>query len=92
MKSEAQVNLAGGVAFISDADLERALDEAHLSSRATDDAVSAYQQARITGLKSALAILALMDLLALFLTGRIPKVQPGSAEAATDRASPAATG
>jgi len=92
VKSEAQVNLAGGVAFISDADLERALDEAHLSSRATDDAVSAYQQARITGLKSALAILALMDLLALFLTGRIPQVQPGSAEAATDRASPAATG
>ena len=93
VKSQAKVELAGGVAFISDADLEHALDEAHVSGRAADDAVDAYQKARITGLQSALAILALMDVIALFLTGRIPKVQPGSAEAATDAApAPAATG
>jgi MFS family permease len=93
VKSQAKTELAGGVAFISDADLEQALDEAHVSGRAADDAVDAYQKARITGLQSALAILALMDLIALFLTGRIPKVQPGSAEAATDAApAPAATG
>jgi EmrB/QacA subfamily drug resistance transporter len=93
VKSQAKTELAGGVAFISDADLEQALDEAHVSGRAADDAVDAYQKARITGLQSALAILALMDLIALFLTGRIPKVQPGSAKAATDGApAPAATG
>jgi EmrB/QacA subfamily drug resistance transporter len=93
VKSEAQVKLAGGVPFISDADLEQALDDANVPSRARDEAVSAYQASRITGLKAALAILAVMDVLALFLTGRIPKVQPGSAAAATDRApSPAATG
>jgi MFS family permease len=84
VKSEAQLKLAGGVPFISDADLEKALDEANVPSRATDDAVKAYQESRITGLKAALAILALMNVIALFLTGRIPKVQPGSAEAATD--------
>jgi MFS family permease len=93
VKSQAQVNLAGGAAFISDADLEKALDEANVHARAADAAVSAYQEARITGLKSALAILALMDVIALFLTGRIPKVQPGSAEAATGGApAQAATG
>jgi MFS family permease len=93
VKSEAQVNLAGGAAFISDADLDRALDEANVHGRAADAAVSAYQEARITGLKSALAILALMDVIGLFLTGRIPKVQPGSAEAPTDGApAQAATG
>ena len=93
VKSEAQVKLAGGVPFISDADLDQALDEANVPARARDDAVKAYQESRITGLKAALAILALMNILALFLTGRIPKVQPGSAEAATDRApAPAATG
>ena len=93
VKSEAQVNLAGGVPFISDADLDQALEEANVPVRVRDEAVNAYRDSRIVGLKSALAILALMDLLALFLTGRIPKVQPGSVEAASDRApSPAATG
>jgi len=90
VKSEAQVKLAGGVPFISDADLEKALEEANVPSRTRDDAVKAYQDSRITGLKAALAILALMNVIALFLTGRIPKLQPGSAQAVTDGAQPRA--
>ncbi|MGZ6617536.1 MAG: MFS transporter, partial [Solirubrobacteraceae bacterium] len=82
VKSQAQVNLASGVPFISDADLQKALDDAHVSSRASEDAVAAYQKARITGLKAALAILALMTMVALLLTKRIPKTQPGSKPAA----------
>jgi MFS family permease len=74
---QAQVELAGGVPFISDEDLNDALDEAHLSSRATDDAVAAYQEARIRGLEASLAILALLTIVALFLAQRIPTVQPG---------------
>ncbi|HWQ01926.1 MAG TPA: MFS transporter [Gaiellaceae bacterium] len=77
-KSQASVKLAGGVPFVSDADLEAALDEAHVSSRASDDAIAAYQDARIDGLKAALAILALITLLALFAARRIPKVPVGS--------------
>jgi EmrB/QacA subfamily drug resistance transporter len=77
--SQAQVKLAGGVPFISDADLEAALDEAHVSSKATDAAVDAYRDARIDGLKSALAILALLSIIALFLAQRIPTKQPGAA-------------
>jgi EmrB/QacA subfamily drug resistance transporter len=93
VKSQAQVELAGGVAFVSDADLEQALKEANVPARAQDEALSAYQHARITGLKSGLAILALMDIVALLLTKRIPKVQPGSAKAASPgEPSPAATG
>ena len=92
VKSNAQVKLAGGVPFISDADLEKALDEAHVSSKASKAAVGAYQEGRITGLKAALAILALMNVIALFLTYRIPTIQPGTAEAATSGGSPAATG
>jgi hypothetical protein len=79
VKQQATVNLSGGVPFISDADLKAALDEAHLSNRATDAAISAYQSARIDGLKSALAVLALLALVALFLAQRIPTVQPGRA-------------
>ena len=77
VKQQAQVELAGGIPFISDADLNAALDEAHLSSRATNDAVAAYQDARIWGLKWALAILAVLAIVALFLTQRIPETQPG---------------
>ncbi len=80
VKSQASVELAGGVPFISDADLEAALDDAHVSRKASDAALNAYRDARIAGLQSALAILALLALVALFLAGRIPTRQPGSPE------------
>ena len=88
VKEQAQVELAGGVPFISDADLNATLDKAHLSSRATDDAVAAYQDARIDGLRSALAILALLAIVALFLAQRIPTVQPGQEGHARASAAP----
>jgi MFS family permease len=78
-KSQASVKLEGGVPFVSDADLEAALDEAHVSSRTTDAALDAYRNARIKGLRSALAILAVLALLALFFAQRIPTRQPGAA-------------
>ncbi len=78
VKSEAQVQLAGGVAFVSDSDLESALDDANVSRRTTDAALAAYQTARIDGLQTALAILALASLVALFYTQRIPTVAIGS--------------
>jgi MFS family permease len=80
VKSEAQVELAGGVPFISDADLEAALDEAGAETESADAAVEAYSEARIDGLRSALAILSFAALVALFLTGAIPRTQPGRSE------------
>jgi EmrB/QacA subfamily drug resistance transporter len=88
-KEQAQVQLGGGVAFVSDADLNAALDEANVHSRQADAALTAYQDARIDGLKSALAILALAAVIALFLAQRIPTVQPGAQEAAPESAEPA---
>jgi hypothetical protein len=87
-KSEASVQLAGGVEFVSDAQLEAALDEEGASSQTTDEALDAYQGARIDGLKSALAILAAAMLVALFFAQRIPTIQPGAAKAATRVGSP----
>jgi EmrB/QacA subfamily drug resistance transporter len=80
VKSEAEVELAGGVPFVSDDDLETALDEAGVSNRTTDEALDAYRDARIDGLKTALAILAALVILALFFAGRIPTIPPGAAE------------
>jgi EmrB/QacA subfamily drug resistance transporter len=77
-KSQAQVELAAGVPFVSDADLEAALDEAGASSKTTDAALDAYRDARIDGLRSALAILALLAIVALFYAHRIPTIQPGA--------------
>ena len=78
VKDEAQVEIAG-VPFISDADLEQALDEAGVRSSTADAAIAAYQDARLVGLRAALAILALMALIALFLAQRIPRTQPQAA-------------
>jgi hypothetical protein len=68
------------VAFVSDADLEAALDEASVSPDTTDVALEAYGEARIEGLRTALAILAVLALSALFFAQRIPTRQPGRAE------------
>ena len=81
VKSEANVKLGGGVAFVSDADLQKALDEAHVSSKTSDAALSAYQDARIVGLRQALSILALFSVVALFVAQRIPEQQPGAGHA-----------
>jgi EmrB/QacA subfamily drug resistance transporter len=85
VKSQAQVQLAGGVPFVSDADLNKALDEANVPPSQSDAALAAYQDARIAGLESALAVLALAVVIALFLAQKIPTEQPG-ARAATDPA------
>jgi MFS family permease len=77
VKSQAQVELASGVPFVSDADLEAALNEAHVSGRTSDAVLDAYRRARIDGLRSALAVLALAAILALFLADRVPTRQPG---------------
>jgi hypothetical protein len=70
------VTLASGVPFVSDQQLEAALDEANVPPRQADAAMEHYRSARINGLESALAILALASVLALFATRRLPRIQP----------------
>jgi hypothetical protein len=72
-KEQAQVELAGGVPFISDADLETALDEAGAEPEGTEAALEAYADARLAGLIAALAILAVLAVVALFLAQSIPR-------------------
>ena len=81
VKSQAAVELTGGVPFVSDADLEAALDEANASQATSQAALDAYADARLDGLKAALAILALLTLSALFVAPRIPRSQPTAAGA-----------
>ena len=79
VKAQASTELAGGVPFLSDEELETALDEAPASPpRATDAIVEENETARLVGLRTALAVLALLALVGLFLTGRIPTRQPAA--------------
>jgi Na+/melibiose symporter-like transporter len=81
-KEQAEVELAGGVPFVSDADLEAALEETGADPQASVAALDAYRDARLDGLRSALAILAVLALAALFLAQRIPTTQPRGAPGA----------
>ena len=74
--SKAQVELSGGIPFISDQDLQAQLDKAGVPPKEADAIVTENANARIDGLRSSLSLLALIALIALFATRRIPAQQP----------------
>jgi hypothetical protein len=78
LSSEAQVQLGGGIPFISDADLTKALDQAGIHGSTATAIVDENADARLAGLRNALAVLAVIALLALFFGRGIPTTQPGS--------------
>jgi hypothetical protein len=69
------------VPFISDADLEKALQQAGLDEKATQAIVDVNEQARVDGLRRALSLLAVITMVALFFTRRIPARQSGAPQA-----------
>jgi hypothetical protein len=78
VKSTATTQLAGGVPFISDKELEAALADAHVPPRASDAIVEVNTKARLDGLRTAIALLALFALLGMLFTRRLPVEQPRS--------------
>jgi hypothetical protein len=76
LSSEASVELASGIPFISDADLEQALDDAGVAGATADAVIEENEEARLEGLRAALGVLALIALLALFFGRRLPEQQP----------------
>ncbi len=80
LSSQAQVELAAGIPFISDQDLKAALQQAGVSGPTADAIVAENTQARLDGLQAALATLTLIALIALFLARGIPTRQPGAAQ------------
>ena len=81
VSSQANVELEAGVPFVSDAQLESALQEAGVPPKTTQAIVDENEQARVDGLRSALALLAIIGMVGLFFTKRIPERQPGAAAA-----------
>jgi hypothetical protein len=80
VSAQASTELAGGTPFLADADLQTALTNAGASKQVTQAVLDENQQARLDGLRTALAAPALLALIALFFSARIPAEQPGSAK------------
>ena len=89
LSSKAAVELESGVPFVSDADLEAALKDAGVSSATTAAVVDENAKARLDGLRASLSVLAVLALIALFLSRSIPTT-PVGAEGSTDDAGAAA--
>jgi len=87
--SKAQVELAGGIPFMSDKDLQAQLSKAGVPAKTADAIVTENANARIDGLRSSLSLLAIVALIALFATRRIPTQQPTASPASEPTASPA---
>jgi MFS family permease len=80
--ASAQVELADGVPFISDADLENVLADTGMPTAQVDAVVEENGDARLAGLRLSLAVLALIAALALFLTRLLPTQPVGGPDTA----------
>jgi MFS family permease len=80
VKTEATVQLAGGVPFISDTDLRRELANASVPQSTADAIVAENSTARLNALRDALWVVALVAAMALLFTGLVPKVPLGQRE------------
>ena len=76
VKQKASVSLSPGVPFISDAQLEQELNNAGAAPAVTNEILSKNRSARIEGLDSALSVLAIIAVISLLFTRRIPEEQP----------------
>ncbi len=81
--TQGQVTLAGGVPFLSDKELKTALDKSGVSPATADAIVTENTDARIAGLRAALAVLALIALIAVFFSRRIATEQPAASQVST---------
>jgi len=84
VSAQASVDLASGIPFVSDAQLSQALADANVPPDTAQAIVDENEQARLDGLKAALSILAVLSLVGLFASRRIPagriETAPATAE------------
>jgi MFS family permease len=84
--AEAEVELAGGIPFVSNAQLQAGLDEAGVPAEEAAAIMEENEMARIAGLRASLAVLAVVALIALHYTRLVP-VEPVGSEAGRQPAS-----
>jgi hypothetical protein len=90
VQQQADTQLSSGVPFLSDSDLESALEEAGVTGQTASAILDENATARLRALQAALAVIAVVAAAALFFSGTIPTRQPGSQAADTERGPPRA--
>jgi MFS family permease len=68
----AATELSSGVPFVSDAQLRTALEDAHVPPETADAIVADNEDARLVALRMSLGVLAIIAILALFASRRLP--------------------
>lgn len=76
VKQQASVSLVPGVPFLSDTALADSMNQAGASPELTNEVVATNRTARIDGLHAALSVLAILAVLSLLFTSRLPETQP----------------
>ena len=84
VQQQASVQLAAGVPFLSDSQAQAALDKAGVPADVTSQILDANAKARTDGLDAALAVLAMIAVVSLLFSGRIPEHQPAGDETDAD--------
>jgi MFS family permease len=72
VSSQAKVELSSGVPFVSDAQLRSGLEDAGVPTETTNAIVDENTTARLAALRTSLAVLAVLALVALFASRRLP--------------------
>jgi hypothetical protein len=75
--AEAEVQIASGIPFMSDADLDAALTAAGVEADLATSIIDENAAARIDGLRAALGALAVLGVLAILAARRLPSVPVG---------------
>jgi MFS family permease len=86
MSSKAPVELSAGIPFVSDAQLQSALQGAGVPTSTAQAITDQNAASRINGLRASIALLALIALIALALTRRLPVTPVGVEEAPREEA------
>ena len=85
VKSKASTELSSGAPFVSDKDLQAALDEANVPKATADAIVKENETARLKALRSSLSVIAIFALIALLFSQGIPKEQPAATSSSEPR-------
>jgi MFS family permease len=76
--AEAETELAGGIPFVSNADLDAALAEAGMRDDEAQAILDENEAARIAGLRVAMSVLAFVVLVGLYFTRAVPNAPVGA--------------